>query len=182
MLRKLFRMFTSKQTEDPEAMLYSAVFNETAAQGHLLGRRATDRCTEMLGEALKSVDEPPMMRAKRAYAGYKAVEEKYSEILLEQMKPWVEANLGGKIRSLNLSANIEELLPQAAEHARGQFRENAASVFSRKTKDLLQAELTWRLANADRLEQNAFEPPPWATEDEQLNASKMMEIPSLLKG
>lgn len=169
MLGKLFNAFRSEKREkaDPEGKLYSAVYNETTAQGHFLGRQAIDRCKEMLAEARSGTSEPPILQARRAYAGYKAVEAKFAEILTEYMKEWLEEHHSPQIRSLNLAAIIDELLPQAVDPSLARFREQIEGMFDSSTEELLRAELAWREANPTLLARNPFVAPPWLTEGQQ---------------
>lgn len=125
----------------PETVIYSSIYNETNAQGHLLAKTALDRIKDMLDGAHSHPTESPILRAKRAYSGYQAVEEKYVELLTSLMREWIEAKHGEAIRELKLEVEVAELLPQAIEPAHQRFRTSAESMFHSRAADIRQAEL-----------------------------------------
>lgn len=169
MFGKLFRGFGSKKAKaasDPASLIYSAVYNETTAQGHALGKETLDLITHSLDSASTHPTEPPMLRAIRAYAGFKKVEPEFSGILTETMKEWIAAHHGSAIQSLGIQAEIDDLLPQAVEPSLERFLDRAESLFRFRTAELLQQEIMWRLHNHDISGQYKFQPPPWAEQSE----------------
>ncbi|MBY3314718.1 hypothetical protein [Rhizobium laguerreae] len=106
-----------EKAEDQEGKIYSSIWNETSARGFQLRHEVYQRCKSMLEAEPNSVEEPPMLQARRAYAGYLAVEGKYGEILTKEMTPWIEQRHGEQIRSLGV----------VAVHVRAENRQRAKS-------------------------------------------------------
>ncbi|NKK58851.1 hypothetical protein GFM44_23420 [Rhizobium leguminosarum bv. viciae] len=186
MLRTILSAFGSRKppekAEDPETRIYSSIWNETSARGFQLRHEVYEHCKAKLEEALTSGHEPPMLQARRAYAGFQAVNAKYDELLRKEMTPWIEQRHGDEIRSLCVVAEVDDLLRQAVEEAHKRLRDELASTFTLRTDNVLKAELEWRLGNLDRLASHPYEPPPWATADEQAASIKAMKAADLLSG
>ncbi len=144
LLRSLFRpkvKSNPSEAADPEAAIYSAIFNETTAQGFILGNRALDLAKDMLDTADQHATESPIFRAKRAYAGYQAIENKFVELLTDQMKEWIDAKFADAIRSLNIEQEVADLLRQAVEPSYQRFQQNGERLFRSRAADLKHAEV-----------------------------------------
>ena len=172
MLKFLYAFF-SAQTKEPvpdvvelKTGIYSSIYNETSAQGHFLAHAALQKIKEMLDSAYSHPTESPMMRAQRAYAGYRAVEEAYVELLTNQMREWIETKHGEAIRELHIEAEIAELLPQSVEPPHQRFRESAEDMFRSRATDLRETELVGIFEN--RYDPMAFvRMPEWISGKEQ---------------